>query len=67
MNYVPLHVHTTVSPDGLGTIQNLMGRVSELGMTHCACTDHGTLAAAVAFSMAAFAPIKIKQPPPLVL
>ena len=49
MNYVPLHVHTTVSPDGLGTIQNLMGRVSELGMTHCACTDHGTLAGAVAF------------------
>ena len=49
MNYVPLHVHTHLSPDGLGTMDNLLSRAAEIGVKSCACTDHGTLAAAVSF------------------
>lgn len=53
MNYAPLHVHTNISPDGLGTVHNLLERASQLKMKHCACTDHGTLAGAVSFWSAA--------------
>lgn len=47
--YTPLHVHTDASSDGLGTVQALVERAKDLGMTSLAMTDHGTLANAISF------------------
>ena len=47
--FTHLHVHTDASPDGLGTIQKLVGRAVEIGFDSLAITDHGTLANSVAF------------------
>ena len=42
---VELHAHTHFSPlDGLNTPEEYMARAKELGMSHMAITDHGTLA-----------------------
>jgi DNA polymerase-3 subunit alpha len=49
MNYTPLHVHTDASSDGLGTVEALVNEAKRIGCTSLACTDHGTLANAVAF------------------
>lgn len=43
------HVHTELSPDGLGTTEALVNRAAELGFKHLAMTDHGTLGNAVNF------------------
>lgn len=47
-NYVPLHVHTTYSPDGLGTIQDLMEFAAK-NFRALAITDHGTLSGVAEF------------------
>jgi DNA polymerase-3 subunit alpha len=44
MNYVELHLHDHYSAlDGLNTPEEYMVRAAELGMTHLAQTNHGTL------------------------
>jgi DNA polymerase-3 subunit alpha len=44
MNYVELHLHDHYSAlDGLNTPREYMERAAELGMTHLAQTNHGTL------------------------
>lgn len=44
MNYTELHLHTHYSlMDGLNTPEEYMKRAKELGMSHIAITDHGTL------------------------
>lgn len=49
MTYVPLHLHTNFSPDGLGTIDNMMQYASAIGFNTLAITDHGTCAGHVSF------------------
>ena len=51
--FVPLHLHTHMSKDGLGTIEAMMDYASQLGYHALACTDHGTMAAAIQFWTAA--------------
>ena len=49
-----LHLHTHYSAlDGLNTAEEYMSRAKELGMTHMAITDHGTLAGHRPFQQAA--------------
>ncbi len=49
-----LHLHTHFSAlDGLNTAEEYMVRAKELGMTHMAITDHGTLAGHRQFQIAA--------------
>ena len=50
-DFVHLHVHSDAS-DGVGTIETLVSRAEELGMTALALTDHGTLANMVSFFVA---------------
>ncbi len=50
MKFTHLHVHSHYSLlDGLGKIQELVGRAAELGMDSLALTDHGALYGAVEF------------------
>ena len=51
--YVPLHLHTNFSPDGLGTIDNMMDYAASVGFKSMAITDHGTCGGHVAFWSAA--------------
>lgn len=51
--YTPLHLHTNFSPDGLGTIDNMMDYASSAGFKSLAITDHGTCGGHVAFWSAA--------------
>ena len=52
--YTNLHTHTTFSTlDGLDTPRGYMERAKEIGMTHLAITDHGTLAGHREFQRAA--------------
>lgn len=54
MNYTELHLHTHFSTlDGKDTPEDYMRRAKELGMTHLAMTDHGTLSGHRAFQLAA--------------
>lgn len=53
MKYVPLHLHTNFSKDGLGTIPALFEYAKMVGFGSLAMTDHGTLAGAVQFWSAA--------------
>lgn len=48
-NFSHLHVHTDVSPDGLGTLEKLVGYAAKCEYNALAMTDHGTLANAIAF------------------
>ena len=50
MSFAHLHLHTEYSLlDGACRIKPLVKRLSELGMTHCAVTDHGVMYGAVDF------------------
>ncbi|MCR4650057.1 MAG: DNA polymerase III subunit alpha [Lachnospiraceae bacterium] len=50
MAFTHLHVHTEFSLlDGSNKIKEYVKRVKELGMTHAAITDHGTMYGCVAF------------------
>ena len=50
MRYANLHAHTTYSTrDGYATVEEYVGRLAELGHTHGAVTDHGTMAALPVF------------------
>ena len=50
MSFAHLHLHTEYSLlDGACRIKPLMKRLKELGMEHCAMTDHGVMYAAVDF------------------
>lgn len=54
MNYVELHLHDHYSIlDGLNTPEEYMVRAKEIGMTHLAQTNHGTLAGHREFQRAA--------------
>jgi DNA polymerase-3 subunit alpha len=54
MNYVELHLHDHYSAlDGLNTPAEYMKRAKEIGMTHLAQTNHGTLAGHREFQKAA--------------
>jgi DNA polymerase-3 subunit alpha len=54
LNYTELHLHDHYSAlDGLNTPQEYMKRAAELGMTHLAQTNHGTLAGHREFQEAA--------------
>jgi DNA polymerase-3 subunit alpha len=54
MNYVELHLHDHYSAlDGLNTPEEYMRRAKEIGMTHLAQTNHGTLAGHREFQKAA--------------
>jgi DNA polymerase-3 subunit alpha len=47
---VPIHQHTEFSAlDGAASVVNIVERLTELGMSACALTDHGTLAGLPAF------------------
>ena len=49
-DFVHLHVHSHYSLlDGLTKIDQLVGRISDLGMSSVALTDHGTLSGAIEF------------------
>lgn len=51
--FTHLHVHTDASlKDGLGTVHRLVGHAKERGFDSLAMTDHGSLANAVAFTIA---------------
>lgn len=53
-DYVELHLHDHYSAlDGLNTPEEYMKRASEIGMTHLAQTNHGTLAGHREFQLAA--------------
>ena len=52
-NYTPLHLHTNFSPDGLGTIENMMDYAKSVGFNSLAITDHGTCGGHVSFWSAA--------------
>lgn len=53
-NYTELHLHDHFSAlDGLNTAEEYMVRAKELGMTHLAETNHGTLAGHRQFQLAA--------------
>ena len=49
MSFSHLHLHTDASPDGLGTVSDLIKHVKSIGQESCAITDHGTLTNAVSF------------------
>ena len=50
MAFTHLHVHTEYSLlDGSNKINEYLKRVKELGMTHAAITDHGTMYGCIAF------------------
>lgn len=50
MAFTHLHVHTEYSLlDGSNKVKEYIKRVKELGMTHAAITDHGTMYGAIAF------------------
>ncbi|MCR5847366.1 MAG: DNA polymerase III subunit alpha [Lachnospiraceae bacterium] len=50
MAFAHLHVHTEYSLlDGSNKIKEYVKRVKELGMTHAAITDHGTMYGCIAF------------------
>lgn len=50
MAFTHLHVHTEYSLlDGTNKIKEYVKRVKELGMTHAAITDHGTMYGCIAF------------------
>lgn len=49
MDFVHLHAHSELSPDGLGTTEALVERAAKNGMSHLALTDHGSLGNAVNF------------------
>lgn len=51
--YVPLHLHTEYSPDGLGRIESMMEYAKASGFSHLAITDHGTAGGHVSFWSAA--------------
>ena len=51
--YTPLHLHTNFSPDGLGTIENMMDYASSVGFKSLAITDHGTCGGHISFWSAA--------------
>jgi DNA polymerase-3 subunit alpha len=54
MNYTELHLHDHYSAlDGLNTPVEYMARAKEIGMTHLAQTNHGTLAGHREFQKAA--------------
>lgn len=54
MNHVPLHVHDYYSTlDGFSSPEEYMRRAKELGITHLAQTNHGTLAGHRHFQRAA--------------
>lgn len=54
MQYTELHLHTWDSLlDGLNNAEEYMKRANELGMTHMAITDHGTLSGHREFQKAA--------------
>lgn len=54
MNYTELHLHSEYSLlDGLNSAQEYLARGAELGMTHMAITDHGTLSGHREFQIAA--------------
>ena len=49
-NFVHLHLHTEYSLlDGVGKIDDYLGRAKELGMQAIAITDHGNLFGALEF------------------
>ena len=49
--FAHLHLHTEYSLlDGANRIGPLLDRVKELGMTHCAITDHGAMYGVVDFT-----------------
>ena len=49
-DFCHLHVHSQYSIlDGLNKVDNLCQRISELGMSSCALTDHGVLHGAIEF------------------
>ena len=51
MSFVHLHLHTEYSLlDGANRIGPLVKRLSELGFTHAAITDHGVMYGAVEFT-----------------
>lgn len=50
--YVPLHVHSDASSDGLGTVEKLVARAAEMGIRSLSMTDHGTLANVIGFTQA---------------
>jgi DNA polymerase-3 subunit alpha len=53
-DYVHLHNHTHHSLlDGLTKVEELVGRVKEMGMEACAITDHGTMSGTIEFYKAA--------------
>ncbi len=53
-DYVHLHNHTHHSLlDGMTKVDELVGRVKDLGMAACAITDHGTMSGAIEFYKAA--------------
>jgi len=53
-NYTELHCHTYYSAlDGLNSPEEYLARANELGMSHLAITDHGTLAGHRDFQAAA--------------
>ena len=47
--YVPLHLHTEFSPDGLGRIDSMMEYAKSCGFSHLSITDHGTAGGHVSF------------------
>jgi len=50
MNYIPLHVHSTLSLlDGLSQPAQIAKRCQEIGASACALTDHGNIAGTVKF------------------
>lgn len=49
MDFTHLHVHSDISPDGLGTVNNLVKSAKEKGFKSMAITDHGSLGNHVSF------------------
>ena len=47
--FVPLHLHTNYSGDGLGTIENMMAYAQSKGFKSLAITDHATAGGHVEF------------------
>jgi len=53
--FVPLHLHTNYSGDGLGTIENMMAYAQSKGFKSLAITDHATAGGHVEFWSTAIA------------
>lgn len=49
MEFTHLHVHSDISPDGLGTVNNLVKSAKEKGFKSLAITDHGSLGNHISF------------------